>query len=83
MLRRLSERCLDTHVYYFDISFEETLCRHKSKSNAHEFGEKEMRAWYMSRDLLGYRNEKVIPEKSSLEDTVRMIIEDAELFPLK
>jgi len=83
MLRRLSERCADTYVYYFDISFEETLRRHSNKPNAHEFGEKEMREWYMSCDLLGHKNEKIISENSSLEDSVRVIIADTNLFPLR
>ncbi len=83
MLGRLLERCANTHLYYFDISFEETLRRHSGKPNANEFGEKEMREWYMHRDLLGHKNERIISENSSLEDTARMIINDADLLSLR
>ncbi|WP_349948707.1 hypothetical protein ABFV83_09915 [Lacrimispora sp. BS-2] len=31
------------HAYYFDIPFEETLFRHKTKPNAGEFGEADMK----------------------------------------
>ena len=30
-------------IYYFDISFKETVRRHAAKPNAHEFGEAEVR----------------------------------------
>lgn len=33
------EQC---YFFYFDIPFEETLRRHQTKPNAHEFGEAEM-----------------------------------------
>ena len=39
-------------MYYLDIPFEETLRRHKSKPNAHEFGEKELREWWHEEDVL-------------------------------
>ncbi len=75
MLERLRGLCPETHVYYFDISFEETLRRHATKPNAHEFGEKEMREWYAHRDLTGFAGEKLISEDSSLEQTIEAIRE--------
>lgn len=77
MLREL----LESHpgrafVYYFDVSFEETLRRHATKPNSHEFGEKEMKNWYTPRDLLGVKGEIIIPETSSLEATTDRILSD-------
>lgn len=79
MLRRLIEHCPNYYVYYLDISFPETLRRHATKPNAHEFGEKEMRGWYKPRDLTGFKGEKIIPESSSLDATVQTILTDTQL----
>jgi adenylate kinase family enzyme len=79
MLERLRGACPETHVYYFDISFEETLKRHVTKSCAHEFGEKEMREWYKHRDFTNFEGEKIIPEHYSLEQTVGVIAAEAGL----
>ena len=67
-LRRLVED-FDARVFYLDVSFEETLRRHETKPNSHEFGELEMREWYLARDLLNVDKEFVIPEISRLDET--------------
>lgn len=46
-------------AYYYDLSFEETLLRHQTKSNRQDFGKEEMRSWWKDKDYLG-----IIPEKS-------------------
>ena len=63
-------------LYYFDIPFEETLVRHASKSNTHEFGEKEMREWWNEKDYLNMPNEKILHTDQSLDDIVHEIIHD-------
>lgn len=62
-----------TFVFYFDITFDETLKRHKMKPNAHEFGEKEMRDWWKEKDYLGYKVEKVITDEMTPEQTLDFI----------
>ncbi len=62
-------------AFYLDVSFEETLCRHKTKPNCHEFGYQDMKEWYVPKDYLGVPKEIIIPEKSSLNGTVRMMVE--------
>lgn len=79
MLKRLLDKSAENYVYYFDVSFEETLKRHKSKPNAHEFGESEMREWYKPKDLLGFTNEKVVGQNMSQEQIVEMILSDSGL----
>jgi len=69
----------ENYIYYFNISFEETLKRHATKDKAHEFGEKEMRQWYNENDLLGVKEEQVIPEKSTQEQTIKRILEETGL----
>lgn len=79
MLKTLVEQCPDNYFYYFDVSFDETLKRHATKPNSHEFGEKEMREWYKPRDLTHFETEKVIPESYSLEQTVQFICSESKL----
>ena len=61
-------------VYYFDISFEETMRRHATKPNAHEFGELEMRRWWKEKDYLDFENEFLIRNDTSQEDLISMIL---------
>lgn len=76
MLRRLANRFDEVYVYYFDIPFEETLCRHATKPNAHEFGEKEMREWWNEKDYLHIDGEKLLDKSKSVEDITTQIIAD-------
>ena len=39
-----------------------------------EFGVDDMRQWYRSRDLLPFVTEEIVPEASSLDDTVALVI---------
>lgn len=64
------------HVYYLDIPFDETLRRHATKPNAHEFGEAEMRQWWRSYDVLGVKEERIFNEKMSADDMLKNILND-------
>ena len=64
----------DKLVYYFDVSFEETMRRHATKPNAHEFGELEMRRWWKEKDYLDFENEFLIRNDTSQEDIINMIL---------
>lgn len=79
MLSDLASKFDEVYVYYFDLPFEETLARHASKSNAHEFGEKEMREWWNEKDYLGMSNEKILDKDLSVEDIVHRITSDIEV----
>ena len=63
----------NNHLFYFDISFEETLRRHRGRTPTAVFSETDMRTWYSARDLLGFDFERVVEEASTLDDTVRSI----------
>lgn len=65
----------NNHFFYFDVSLNETLRRHEHKPNKDDFGETEMGAWYKDRDLLRRIEEVMIPESSSLNETVDLIVE--------
>ena len=63
----------DIYAYYFDIPFEETVRRHKTKQNCNEFGEAEMRQWWKEKDYSELLNEKTITAEPSLETIVKDI----------
>lgn len=65
-----------THTYYFDIPFDETLRRHNLKPNSHEFGETEMRRWWLDDDQLGDKDEKIITDTLNEDEIVRSILVD-------
>lgn len=77
MLRKLINNFNgESHVYYFDISIEVTLQRHNMKPNAHEFGEKELREWWVDKDYLNVPNEKAITADMSEDEIDRMFLSD-------
>ena len=67
------------HAYYFDIPFEGTLKRHETKPNSNDFGEEEMRQWYLPHDVLGVENERIITEDSLFDATVARIFREVSL----
>lgn len=79
--RSLYEVCIQefgSHIYayYYDIPFEETLRRHQTKPNMHEFGENEMRGWWKEKDYIGLIEERIIAQQMEQEETVEMIYND-------
>lgn len=63
-------------IYYFDVSFEETVRRHATKPNAHEFGELEMSQWWKDQDVLNVPGEQRIGEQLSQAEIVDLIHRD-------
>ena len=64
----------------FDKSFEETLRRHQTKSNKDDFGEAEMRDWWIEKDYIGFIAENPIYENESLEAVVEKIVSEVTLI---
>ncbi|MBP5186878.1 MAG: kinase [Clostridiales bacterium] len=64
----------DVYAYYFDLPFEETVKRHKTRSKAGSFGEEAMKEWWVEKDYSDVLNESKIPEELSKENIVRMIL---------
>lgn len=80
MLTRLASKCPNHYFFYLDVSFDETLKRHATKPDSHEFGEKEMRSWYRPNHQTNFENEIIIPESSSLNATVSTILNNTGLL---
>lgn len=77
-LRSLCQKFDKSYAFYFDVSFEETLRRHKTKNNSHEFGEELMKKWWVDDDFLKVENEVVISSKMSKDETVQLILNTIE-----
>jgi predicted kinase len=60
--------------FYLEVSLEETLRRHATRPQAADFGEEQMRSWYLPADLLGLDGEQVIAQSSTVEETVARVI---------
>ena len=81
MYRPLYEVCIqefgsNIYAYYYDLPFEETLRRHETKPNRHEFGESAMRRWWSEKDYIGIIDEKIILQEMEQEETVEMIYKE-------
>lgn len=75
MLKKLAEDFSGkVDCYYIDVSFEETLKRHLTKTEHNEFGEEEMKAWWKHQDLLGFKGERLITKDMSAEEATQYII---------
>ena len=79
--RPLYEVCIqefgsNIYAYYYDLPFEETLRRHETKPNRHEFGESAMRRWWSEKDYIGIIDEKIILQEMEQEETVEMIYKE-------
>ncbi|MGH2843739.1 MAG: kinase, partial [Solirubrobacteraceae bacterium] len=68
-----------SHYYYLDIGLDETLRRHTTRPQAAKFSADYMRSWYRPRDLLSSIQERVVPEASTLQQTVALILEETQL----
>ncbi len=62
------------YAYYFDVPFEETLHRHKTKPNANDFGEAEMRRWWREKDYIKNIPEQLLNKAMTENEIVEMII---------
>lgn len=63
-------------AYYYDLPFEETLARHRTKSNRDDFDENDMRSWWNPKDFIGIIPETVLTPEISLGDAAAMMYHD-------
>lgn len=62
------------YVYYFDLSFEETVKRHNTRSKKAEFGEDSLRAWWNPKDQLDVDGEVLLTNERSKDDVMKLIL---------
>jgi predicted kinase len=63
-----------SHCYYLDIPWEETLRRHATKPQAAEYGAELMRDWFKPLDLLPQVTEHRFDETLSLDDMADLVM---------
>ncbi|MER5255959.1 AAA family ATPase [Streptomyces sp. NPDC002855] len=80
MLRSLHEDHADrAFCYYLDVPLAETLRRHATRPQAAEFSERDIRDWYREGDRLPGGIERIVPETSTVRETVERVIADSGL----
>ena len=62
------------YIYYFDLSFEETVIRHNTRSKKMKFGEGSLRAWWNPKDYLGVDGEMILTNDMSPNDVLNLIL---------
>lgn len=63
-----------TYTYYFNLSFEETVIRHNSRSKKMEFGEDSLREWWNPNDYLGVDGETILTNDMAQNDVLELIL---------
>jgi len=69
----------ENYIFNFDVSFDETVRRHKQRHKSNDFTAQDMKEWYKPVESLGYDFEYHIPESNSLEQTVDFVKQTAGL----
>lgn len=76
----LREHENENYMFYFDISLEETIHRHKGRPKADLYGEKELTEWYHTpKPNNNYKFEYKIKESSTIQETFDFIKNIAKL----
>lgn len=75
LIRFYNERA---YVYYFDLSFEETVKRHNSRTKKIEFGEDSLRAWWNPNDYLGVDKETILTNEMSPNEVLQLILSQVQ-----
>lgn len=65
-------------AWYFDLPFEETLRRHRTKPNRDDFGEEAMRRWWREKDFIGFLPEHTLTRDLTPEQIVERICRDVD-----
>lgn len=63
----------ENYFFYLDVSFDETVRRHDTRHKKSQFGADAMRRWWEYSSPTGSESETIIPETSSLEQTLQTI----------
>ena len=61
-------------VYYFNLSFEETVNRHNTRDKRLAFGVDALRDWWNPNDVLGVEGEHLLTDNMSQQDALQLIV---------
>jgi len=78
MLARLRDDHVGvTRCYYYELSLDETLRRHRTKALAAEVSEADVASWYRSEDRVAALDEAVFDATVSAADALERVLVDA------
>ena len=64
----------DRHLFYFDVSLDETIRRHKTREKAATISPTKLRKWYKSASSTGHTFETRLSETNTVEQSVSAIL---------
>lgn len=73
LMKLIESADCDSHIFYIDVSLDETIKRHKTKPIANEVTDEQLKSWYQPKNYLDVSDEVIIDESSTLEETVKLI----------
>lgn len=76
MLQELIAFYDDSLIYFFDVPFEETLLRHQTRKKVSDFGESEMKSWWLDDDYLDVPGEAIFSKEMTLEGMVSQVVKE-------
>ena len=68
----------EIYAYYYDLSFEETMLRHRTRDKRDEFGEEAMRRWWLEKEDLDLIREKIFTAEISAEEAAEQIFQEVQ-----
>jgi predicted kinase len=73
----IAQHPAENYLFYFDISLEETLKRHRTRPsrNTSTYKEGDLRAFYPAAYVQAHKDEKIISETFSADETLACVIE--------
>ncbi|MET0779747.1 MAG: hypothetical protein ABWY71_02840, partial [Candidatus Saccharimonadales bacterium] len=71
----LAQHPANNHFFYFDVSFEETLRRHKTRPKSETFSEPEMHELFLKSGPSQYPGEVILSEDTTAAQAASLIIE--------
>lgn len=69
----ISSAHIKSYIYYFDLPYAETVRRHHSKAYT-DFSAQKLASWFVEKDTLNVKNEKLISETMTQKDILTMIL---------
>lgn len=71
----LAHHPAENYFFYFDVSFAETLRRHKTRQKSTQLSQEKMAELYLRTGPSGYLGECIIPETASPERAYQLIVD--------
>src|SRR5699024_5889677 len=71
----ISNTYIKSYIYYFDLPYAETVRRHHAKAYT-DFSVEQLASWFVEKDTLNVKNEKMIAETMTQHDILTMILND-------